>query len=150
MDWPRPYETALDFCDQPWFIESTGAATTQKDEGAWLAQCNLSNVHVVFDSPQPTIEPSLFPADEMDTWTGRDGDACVWIREAQGKSGNAKLSFFRDVESAWRVDSQGREFDTLTVIDGKVTVFVQANEQSRILVRWKRSDESTPKNSNAI
>jgi len=77
------------------------------------------------------------PDGESDAWTGQQADACIWLREIRGKSGSAKLSFFRNVAEAWRVDCQGREFDTLSIVDGLVVVAVQANEQSRILLRWE-------------
>ena len=136
LDWPRSYETALDRCDSPWLVEDP-FVQDKTDEGAWLAQCNLANVNLAWDDFRPVVDPSLWPDGESETWTGQLGDACIWLREMQGKSGSAKLSFFRNVGLAWRVDCQGREFDTLSVADGKVVVDVQAYEQSRILIRWE-------------
>ena len=136
LDWPRPYETAIDQCDSPWLVEEN-SVPGKTDAGAWLAQCNLSNVNIAWDDFRPLLEPSLSPAGESDTWIGQQGDACIWLREMQGKSGSAKLSFFRNVGEAWRVDCQGREFDTLSVVDGQVVVDVRAYEQSRILLRWE-------------
>ena len=136
LDWPRPYETAIDQCDTPWLVEdNSGLGKT--DSGAWLAQCNLSNVNLAWDDFRPILEPNLSPAGESENWIGQQGDACIWLREMQGKSGSAKLSFFRNVGEAWRVDCQGREFDTLTIVDGQVVVDVRAYEQSRILLRWE-------------
>ncbi len=136
LDWPRPYETAIDQCDSPWLVEdNSGPGKT--DAGAWLAQCNLSNVNLAWDDFRPVLEPSLSPAGELEIWVGQQGDACIWLREIQGKSGSAKLSFFRNVGEAWRVDCQGREFDTLSVVDGQIVVDVRAYEQSRILLRWE-------------
>lgn len=142
LDWPRPYETAIDQCDSPWLVkDNSGQGTT--DAGAWLAQCNLSNVNMAWDDCRPVLEPRLAPAGESDTWNGQHGDACIWLREMQGKSGSAKLSFFRNVGEAWRVDCQGREFDTLSVVDGQVVVDVRAYDQSRILLCWEsRRNES--------
>ncbi len=136
LDWPRPYETAIDQCDVPWLVE-VPPVSTKTETGAWLAQSSLSNVNIAWDDFRPVLEPSRMPDVESDAWTGQQADACIWLREIRGKSGSAKLSFFRNVAEAWRVDCQGREFDTLSIVDGQVVVAVQANEQSRILLRWE-------------
>ena len=107
------------------------------DAGAWLTQCSLSHVNLAWDDFRPLMDPASFSADHTDTWTGQQADACIWLRELRGKRGPAKLSFFKNVREAWRVDCQGREFDTLSVVDGQVVVEVQAYEQSRILLRWE-------------
>lgn len=135
LDWPRPYETAMDQCDTPWLIEDAFAGD-KPDTGAWLAQCSLSNVNLAWDDARPVLDAKFFPEDEQDTWTGQTADGCIWLREMQGRRGSAKLSFFRNVSEAWRVDCQGREFDTLTISDGQVVLEVQAYEQSRILLKW--------------
>jgi len=103
-------------------------------------------VILAWDDTCPVIEQNKIPEGELDNWTGQQADACIWLREMQGKLGSAKLSFFRNVGQAWRVDYQGREFDTLTLDNGQVVVPVQAYEQSRILLRWERM----PKEANAI
>ena len=136
LDWPRPYETSMDQMDTPWLVEDELESHTA-DQGAWLAQCSLSHVNLAWDDVRPVLEPNRMPEGESDLWTGQQADACLWLREMRGKHGSAKLSFFRRVGDAWRVDCQGREFDTLTVADGQVVVAVQANEQSRILLRWE-------------
>jgi alpha-mannosidase len=135
LDWPRPYETAMDRCDAPWLTQAPFAGD-KPDSGAWLAQCSLSNVNLAWDDTRPVLDASFFPAEESDTWTGQTADGCIWLREMQGRRGSAKLSFFHNVSEAWRVDCQGREFDTLSVVDGQVVLEVQAYEQSRILLRW--------------
>ena len=91
-----------------WIIEELTNAIDKPNEGAWLAQCNLPNISFWFDDPKPAVDPNLLPEDDVDLWKGKEGDVCVWVRESQGKSGSAKLSFFRDVAEAWRVDCQGR------------------------------------------
>ncbi len=136
LDWPRPYETAIDQCDLPWLVEDP-FPSDKTDTGAWLAQCSLSNVNLAWDDFRPVLEPSKMPDGDPEAWTGQQADACIWLREMRGKSGSAKLSFFRNVAEAWRVDCQGREFDTLSIVDGHVVVAVQANEQSRVLLRWE-------------
>jgi hypothetical protein len=68
------------------------------------------------------------------------------LYETQGKSGSARISFFRDVVAAWRVDSQCREFDTLEVSDGQIIVNVRAHEQSRILLKWKTKESAMESN----
>ena len=136
LDWPRPYETAMDQCDSPWLVEDAFAGE-KPDSGAWLAQCSLSNVNLAWDDAKPVLDAKFFPAEELDTWTGQTADGCLWLREMQGRRGSAKLSFFRNVSEAWRVDCQGREFDTLSIVDGQVVLEVQAYEQSRILLRWQ-------------
>jgi hypothetical protein len=143
IDWPRPYATALDMLDQPWLLSGSQATLAGSDSGAWLAQCSLPNVYFYFSDPAPTLEPDLIPKGESETWTGHASDCCVWIQETQGKSGSAKLSFFKDVEEAWRVDCHGREFAVLPVSDGQIIFSVSANEQSRILMRWKRDPKAS-------
>ena len=135
LDWPRAYEMAIDQCDTAWMIEDK-FDSGKTDAGAWLAQCSLSHVNLAWDDFRPLMASTLFPAEEADTWTGQQSDACIWLREMRGKRGSAKLSFFKNVKEAWRVDCQGREFDTLSVVDGQIAVEVQAYEQSRILLRW--------------
>jgi hypothetical protein len=127
----------MDQCDTPWIIQDDSMVGASANAGAWLAQCSLPNVSFGFDDPKPVLNPEVFDEEEREMWTGEVGDVCLWMRETQGKSGTAKLSFFRDVAQAWRVDCQGREFDSLSVVDGQVTFFVKPLEQSRILVRWK-------------
>lgn len=139
IDWPRPYENAMDFCDAPWIIEEKGLGPNTVDEGAWLAQCSLPSVHMSFVDAAPVLDPSQFNEERAALLTGKIGDACVLLCETQAKSGSARLSFFRDVAEAWRVDSQGREFDSLTVIDGQIALHVKPNEQSRVLMRWKKA-----------
>jgi hypothetical protein len=142
LDWPRPYETALDQCDTPWIVNGEFALDSKPDSGAWLAQCSLPNVHFFFADPKPVLDESQIPANQADVLSGHQGDLCLWVQETQGKSGTGKLSFFRDVAEAWRVDSQGREFDTLTIIDGQIHFSISALEQSRILLRWKPKEQS--------
>lgn len=147
LDWPRPLATALDQMDSPWVIEPSaaalsGTASNVADSGAWLAQCNLPGVSFQWTDPSPVVSPdalAVIPSDsELETQrTVRTGDACVWVTETLGSSGTARISFFRDVEQAWRVDSQGREFDTLKIVDGQILVPLRAYEQSRILFQWR-------------
>jgi alpha-mannosidase len=146
LDWPRPYETAMDQCDTPWMIEESGVVRDKPDAGAWLAQCNLPNVYFSFTNPNPVLATERFSAERVELLTGQKGDACVWIQETQGKSGSARISFFRDVAEAWRVDSQCREFDTLVVSDGQIIVNVSAHEQSRILLKWKNKESAKESN----
>ena len=148
LDWPRPYETAIDFCDRPWFlaqssVESTTTGSVEPDKGAWLAQCSLPNVNLSFAESSPALDSSSFPSDQAGIWEGYSGDVCVWVRETQGKSGMGKLSFFRDVAEAWRVDFQNREFDTLSIQSGQISINIRAHEQSRILIRWKSERAAT-------
>ncbi len=143
LDWPRAYETAIDQCDTPWIIEEGSVpATAAPDQGAWLAQCNVANVNLAWDEASPAFDPNKMPGGESESWTGQRADACLWLREMRGKFGSAKLSFFRNVRQAWRVDCQGREFDTLTVEEGQIVVPVQAYEQSRILLCWEPQNEA--------
>ena len=146
LDWPRPYETALDQCDTPWMIEEASVVSDKPDAGAWLAQCNLPSVYFSFTNPNPVLATEHLSAEQVETFTGQKGDACVWLQETQGKSGSARISFFRDVAAAWRVDSQCREFDTLEVSDGQIIVDVSAHEQSRILLKWKTKESDMESN----
>lgn len=144
INWPRPYEMALDLCDRPWFIEDFPCKQTSVDEGAWLAQCSLPSVHMAFVNPAPACDPSLVDQEQAELLAGESGDACVLLMETQGKSGSAKLSFFRDVAKAWRVDAQGREFDSLTVTDGQIAIPIQPHEQARVLLCWKQTGQQEP------
>jgi hypothetical protein len=129
----------MDFCDAPWIVEDSAMSSSAVDEGAWLAQCSLPSVHMSFVDPAPAIDASECQEQKAGLLTGKVGDACILLCETQAKSGSARLSFFRDVAEAWRVDSQGREFESLTVIDGQISIQIKSNEQSRILMRWKQS-----------
>lgn len=153
LDWPRPLATALDQLDRPWVIEpkpssaTAGNGAAAADSGAWLAQCNLPGVSFRWSDPAPVLLPhekvAIVSSSDSDTDrddTGRPvrtGDASLWVTETTGSSGTARVSFFRDVSQAWRVDSQGREFDTLKIVDGQIQLPLRAYEQSRILFQWQ-------------
>ena len=127
-------------------IEEASVVSDKPDAGAWLAQCNLPSVYFSFTNPNPVLATEHLSAEQVETFTGQKGDACVWLQETQGKSGSARISFFRDVAAAWRVDSQCREFDTLEVSDGQIIVDVSAHEQSRILLKWKTKESDMESN----
>ncbi len=156
LDWQRPYDTAIDLLDRP-MIAPVRADQFSKGalDHAWMAQCTLPNVTFHWTDPGPVLEsrpssgpleigsdglPDSQPQDES-LESGITGDACVLAVETQGKPGTARFRFFRDVAQAWRVDRQGREFETLTVADGQIQLSMRANDCARILIRW--TDEST-------
>lgn len=136
MDWSRPYETALDLLDTPWIAPATLPAGVSNDESAWLAQSNLANVRFEFDSATG-VEITRDANNPDVSGTGCvDVDAVLWVSETQGKRAQCRLSFFKNVEEAWRIDAIGRECCRLDVEDGQVLINLHPSEQCRVALRW--------------
>jgi hypothetical protein len=136
MDWSRPYETAMDFADSPWIVPVTLPTGATNDDGAWLAQSNVANVRFEFDSVVG-VEVAR-DANHPDTG-GTDRiavDAVLWVYETQGKRAQSRLSFFKNVEEAWRIDAIGQECCRLDVEDGQVLINLHPSEQCRVALRW--------------
>lgn len=140
MDWPRPWETAIDRLLPPLVAYSKNerplASNRAPDAGAWLARCNVPNLRFTWIDPSPPIQVSETFGDEHDCdgteGPGIDADACVWVVETKGKSGAARLGCIRPIQRAWRVDFRGLECDKLKVEDGEVVIPFKGWERSRI------------------
>jgi hypothetical protein len=63
-------------------------------------------------------------------------DAVLWVYETQGKRAQSRLSFFKNVEEAWRIDAVGQECCRLDVEDGQVLINLHPSEQCRVALRW--------------
>lgn len=136
MDWSRPYETAMDVADSPWIVPVTLPTGVTNDDGAWLAQSNVMNVRFEFDSVAG-VKVSR-DANHPDTG-GTDRiavDTVLWVCETQGKRAQSRLSFFKNVEEAWRIDAVGQECCRLDVEDGQVLINLRPSEQCRVALRW--------------
>jgi alpha-mannosidase len=155
MDWPRPWEMAMDRTQKPLLALRTTAEAVENgsrenppDGGAWLAQCSLPNLRFQWIDPQPEIvvsntdatgETSASPSGESSlpqppTESSVLADACLWVVETAGKPGVARVSCIRQVQKAWRVDFRGLEYDRLKVEDGVLIYPFKAWERSRIAI----------------
>jgi hypothetical protein len=131
MDWPRPLETAYDTLDEPWIVP-VSIAGEQKDSGAWLAQSSVPHVRMEFD----TQEHVKMPVEDGETES--EIDAVLWVHETRGKRASTRLSFFKNVAEAWRIDAVGREWCKLDIDGGGVRLNLHPSEQCRIALRWSR------------
>lgn len=163
MDWPRPWETAIDRMLEPWVshredaLMSAGQRSGERQasrssDGAWLAQANLPNIRFQWVDPEPALtvssssETAEKPADAASSEDASASlfsavneesvraDACWWMVETAGRSGTVKLSCMKNVKRAWRVDARGMECDRLQIDSGAVVVAFRAWERSRIAV----------------
>ena len=122
MDWPRPYQTLLESLEAPWQIEDS-LGDFQSGGSLWMVQVNQPNVRV-------TCEHLL-----MDSNSKPNG-VRVMIQETSGRSANSRLSFYRDVTTASKVQIDGSVTDMLTIDSGEVILPVKANECSFIDVSF--------------
>jgi hypothetical protein len=163
MDWPRPWETAIDRMLEPWVSRrgvgafagarpSEGKTEYRSSEGAWLAQANLPNIRFQWVDPEPALtvsSASETTGGSADVASSADAsaslfsavneesvraEACWWMVETAGRSGTVKLSCMKNVKRAWRVDARGMECDKLPVESGAVVIAFRAWERSRIAV----------------
>jgi hypothetical protein len=143
IDWMNPWATAIDRMVPNMVSIAEGierpSPRKSSDTGAWLARCNVSNLHFRWIDPQPPLGLST-PGQQEHTECdeGILADGCVWMVEMAGKAGTAKLGCVRPIERAWRVDFRGLEYDKLKVQDGEALVPYQAWERFRIAVCFKR------------
>ena len=131
VDWPKPLETAQDFLDEPWTIP-VHFSEKVADQGAWLAQSSQANVQIGWVE-QLTYDKLAAAPD------AKCPDAIIWLHEIQGKRTQSKLSFFRNVEKAWRVDGTGREYTELETENGATSISVRPFEYCRVALRWSGS-----------
>ncbi|MFN7734254.1 MAG: hypothetical protein ACK5OB_20330 [Pirellula sp.] len=163
MDWPRPWETAIDRMLEPWVshrragVASDGSRSVERpanrsSDGAWLAQANLPNIRFQWVDPDPALtvsSASQTAEGSADVASSADSseqvfsavseesvraDACWWMVETAGRSGTVKLSCMKNVKRAWRVDARGMECDRLQIESGAVVIAFRAWERSRIAV----------------
>jgi hypothetical protein len=131
VDWPKPLEMAQDFLDSEWTIP-VHFSEKVADQGAWLAQSSQANVQIGWGE-RLNEETSTVAPDEK--WP----DAIIWLHEAQGKRTQSKLSFFRNVEKAWRIDGTGKEYTELETDKGATSISVRPFEYCRVALRWSSS-----------
>lgn len=131
VDWPKPLETARDFLDEPWTIP-VHFSEKVADHGAWLAQSSQANVQIGWVEPLTNETSAAAP----DTQTP---DAIIWLHELQGKRTQSKLSFFRNIEKAWRVDGTGKKYTELETDNGVTSISVRPFEYCRVALRWSGS-----------
>jgi len=125
MDWPRPYQTLLESLEGPWQIEDS-LGEFQSGASLWMVQVNQPNVRV-------TCEHLL-----MD-FNSKPNGIRVMIQETSGRSANSRLSFYRDVTTASKVQIDGSVIDMLSIDSGEVILPVKANECSFIDVSFRRA-----------
>jgi len=112
-DWPRPYQSYLEFLDEPWLVRDN-AGPLRAGTSLWFAQTNAPNVR---------IDPLR-----------SNHSLRLMLHETMGKEGRVKLSFFKDATSASRVDSQGAMIEELQIDNGQVIVDLRPNEISYLNV----------------
>ncbi len=108
-DWPRPYQSYLEFLDQPWLVADS-SGPLQAGHSLWFAQTSAPNVR---------IDPLR-----------SDDSLRLMLHETMGKEGRVRLSFFRDCNSASRVDFQGNMIEELQIEKGQVIIDLKPNEIS--------------------
>ncbi len=101
------------------------------DQGAWLAQSSQANVQIGWlGSVNSTVEAA---PDEMGP------DAIITLHETQGKRTQTKLSFFRNIDKAWRIDGTGKKYTELETENGTTAITVRPFEYCRVALRWSSS-----------
>ncbi len=108
-DWPRQYQSYLEFLDQPWLLPDN-AGPLRAGTSLWFAQTSAPNVRI---DPLKSNESLR-----------------LMLHETMGKEGRVKLSFFKDAASAMRVDFQGNMIEELQIDQGQVIVDLRPNEIS--------------------
>lgn len=149
IDWTTPWATAIDRMGPDLFSVSTSKSLPKSshshDPGAWLARCNMSNLHFRWIDPKPplglnastNVEPGT-PEITAPIEDSVSADGCLWMVETSGKSGTARLGCIRPIERAWRVDFRGLEYDKLKVEDGEALVPFQGWDRFRIALCFKK------------
>jgi alpha-mannosidase len=110
VDWPRPFQSYLESLDEPWLVSDSGLPLTN-GASLWFAQSN-----------QPSVRLEVQGANE--------NVVRVLLHETQGREVKSKLSFFRDVISASRVEHDGTEIESLEIENGQVSILTKPNEIS--------------------
>lgn len=131
VNWPKPLETTRDIFDSPWTIP-VHFSEKVADKGAWLAQSSQGNIQIRWAGPLDPENAMLVP-DEKGL------DAVIWLHETQGKRAQSKLSFFRNVEKAWRLKGTGKEYTELETDSGAISVSLRPYEYCRVGLRWSSS-----------
>ncbi len=110
VDWPRPFQSYLESLDEPWLVSDSGVPLSN-GSSLWFAQAN-----------QPSVRIELQGAAE--------NMLRVMLHETQGREVKTKLSFFRDANSAARVEYDGTEIESLEIENGQVCILTKPNEIS--------------------
>jgi alpha-mannosidase len=143
LDWANPWAIAIDRMIPDLYCVSQGTGRTAKgyapDPGAWLARCNVSNLHFRWIDPKPALGLTQPPEGEAEAIEdGIEADGSLWMVETAGKSGTAKLGCVRPIDRAWRVDFRSLEYDKLKVEEGEAWIPFQAWDRFRIAVCFKK------------
>lgn len=143
IDWVNPWATAIDRMIPDLYCVSQGTGRLAKgssaDPGAWLARCNVSNLHFRWIDPTPALGLTELPEGESNATEDRiEADGSLWMVETAGKAGTAKLGCVRPIDRAWRVDFRSLEYDKLRVEDGEAWIPFQAWDRFRIAVCFKK------------
>jgi hypothetical protein len=128
VGWPKPWETAQDLMADPWTIP-VHLSDKATDEGAWLAQSNQPNIALTWDNPAD-IAFSCKAAENIRP------NALIWVHETQGKRTQGRLTFFKNVAKAWRIDAIAKECVELDVEEGVISITVRPGEQCRVAIQW--------------
>jgi hypothetical protein len=113
-DWPRPYQSYLEFLDQPWLVADK-AGPLRAGNSLWFAQTSAPNVRIDPLSSNDSLR--------------------LMLHETMGKEGRVRLSLFQDCNAASRVDFQGNMIEELQIDKGQVIVDLKPNEISYLDVR---------------
>jgi hypothetical protein len=122
MDWPRPYQTFLESIEEPWLVPDD-QGTFQAGGSLWMVQVNQPNVRL-------TCRELL--RDD----TSKPNGIRLMIQETQGKSTPCKISFYRDAQTASKVQIDGSVIESLSIESGEVVLPMAANECSFVDIHF--------------
>jgi alpha-mannosidase len=122
MDWPRPYQTFLESLEEPWLV-ADDLGTFQSGGSLWMVQVNQPNVRLA-------CQKLLYDSNS------KPNGMRLMIQETHGKSIKCKLSFYRDVLAASKVQFDGTVIESLEIDSGEVALPITANECSFIDVSF--------------
>ncbi|MEI8212955.1 MAG: hypothetical protein WCI02_12460 [Planctomycetota bacterium] len=122
IDWPRPWETAIDRMVEPWIgyrdnnnalsnnaSHRSGTNDQALSEGAWLAQSNMQNIRFQWVDPSPELivstDPSGTPSQgitseqPMESTASGDGTSLFGVQDSISVEADACL---------WMVETSGK------------------------------------------
>ncbi len=124
VDLPQPLESSFDFIDRRYSLPLTEPlANASTTTAGWLVNCDTANVIVDLESPLTDSE-------------GRNRGVRLFVTECKGKSTNARVRLMHNVQSAARVDFQGKTIGKLTAAQDHFSIALRANEQCAVDVLW--------------
>jgi hypothetical protein len=121
IDWPRPWETAIDRMVEPWIgyrnnnpslkdaSHRAGTNDPALSEGAWLAQSNMQNIRFQWVDPSPELTVSMDPTgtssqsvssdQPMESKASDDGTSLFGVQDSMSVEADACL---------WMVETSGK------------------------------------------